>query len=487
MAQAADGGFFAARIKAAAMRERKLAPGNDRPKNAQPPHFQMNDLLIRNIRIPGGGVQDIRIRSGRIDAIGERLPAPKGMPVLEGEGCMALPGAIDMHVHFRTPGGEHKETLLSGAQAAIKGGTTTCADMPNTTPRTTTLAALEEKIEKARGAPANLLFNFGAEADNLDQVRAAAAHPSVKALKIYMGPSTGQGGLAPVHVEAHFRQAGVLGLPVMVHAEDIEQILHDGERFPHDAGHHHLLRGGEGELRAIRLALDWAETYGVKLHLAHCTQAEVIDLADASPIRERVFVEVCPHHLLLSTEGIVPPLENRYKVNPPLRPEAAREALFARLPLNPGAGGTGGGGFDGLGSDHAPHTLAEKEAPYDQAPSGIPGVEYLFPLAVTWWLEDRITLERLIAITSDNAARFFGLNKGRLAPGFDGDLVLIDTEASWRVARGEDRVASRCGWTLYENLPMRGKVVATVVGGRVVGGRMMGSETSAGESETIGG
>ena len=102
------------------------------------------------------------------------------------------------------------------------------------------------------------------------------------------------------------------------------------------------------------------------------------------------------------------------------------------------------------------------------AEAGFTGVEYLFPLAVTWWLEDKITLERLIAITSDNAARFFGLNKGRLAPGFDGDLVLIDKEASWRVARGSDSVASRCGWTLYETLPMRGRVVATVVAGRVV-------------------
>ena len=457
-------------------------PRTGGPENDTQPHRKMNDLLIRNIRIPGGEVQDMLILKGRIDTLGQALPVAEGIPVLEGRGLMALPGAIDMHVHFRTPGGEHKETLLSGARAAIKGGTTTCADMPNTQPRTTTLAALEEKIEKARGAPANLLFNFGAEPDNLDQVRAAAAHSCVKALKIYMGPSTGQGGLAPEHVEAHFRQAGALGLPVMVHAEDMEQILHDGQRFPHDAGHHHLLRGAEGELRAIGLALGWAEAYGVKLHLAHCTQAGAIDLADASPIRERVFVEVCPHHLLLSSEGIAPPLENRYKVNPPLRPEAEREALFARLSRNPGEGG-----FDGLGSDHAPHTLEEKEAPYDQAPSGIPGVEYLFPLAVTWWLEDKITLERLIAITSDNAARFFGLNKGRLAPGFDGDLVLIDKEASWRVARGSDSVASRCGWTLYETLPMRGRVVATVVAGRVVAGRVVGGEETSGrEAETAG-
>ncbi|HEX9841945.1 MAG TPA: amidohydrolase family protein, partial [bacterium] len=133
----------------------------------------MNDLLIRDLRLPDGSAADLLVRDGRIAAVARDLAAPAGVLVLEGRGRLLLPGAIDMHVHFRTPGGEHKETLLTGARAAVKGGTTTCADMPNTNPRTTTLAALEQKLALAQGAPANLLFNFGAEPDNLAEVRRA--------------------------------------------------------------------------------------------------------------------------------------------------------------------------------------------------------------------------------------------------------------------------------------------------------------------------
>jgi dihydroorotase len=330
--------------------------------------------------------------------------------------------------------------------------------MPNTYPRTTTLAALEHKLELARGAAAHLLFNFGAEPDNLPEVRRAAAHPAVKALKIYMGPSTGQGGLAPPAVQAHFRQAAELGLPVMVHAEDLARIEANAARFPHDVRHHHRLRSAEGELAAVRQALDWAREYGTRLYLAHCTLAGAVRLAEDSGIRERVFVEACPHHLLLSVDSIAGPAENRYKVNPPLRTEAERAELFACL----------GAGIDGLGSDHAPHTMAEKEAPYDRAPSGIPGVEHLFPLALDLWRRGTISLERLLALTSGNAARWFGLPKGALAVGADADLVLVDADAEWTLGAGDDRVASKCGWSLYDGRTLRARPVATVVAGRVV-------------------
>lgn len=434
----------------------------------------MSDLLIRDLRLPEGGPGDLLVRAGRIVAVEPGLTAPADVPVLEGRGRLVLPGAIDMHVHFRTPGGEHKETLLTGTRAAVKGGTTTCADMPNTSPRTTTLAALERKQALAKGAPAHLLFNFGAEPDNLDAVRQAAGHPAVKALKIYMGPSTGQGGLAPAAVQAHFRQAAELDLTVMVHAEDLERIEANATRYPHDVHHHHLLRSAEGELAAVRQALGWAREYGVRLYLAHCTLAGAVRLVEESGIRERVFVEACPHHLLLSVDSIAPPVEHRFKVNPPLRTEAERADLFACLAE----------GIDGLGSDHAPHTLAEKQAPYDQAPSGIPGVEYLFPLALDLWRRGTLSLERLVALTSANAARWFGLNKGALTPGADADLVLVDPDARWSIAEGDDRVASLCGWTVYAGRPMRARPEVTVVGGRVVHDRTGTATHAAGAARS---
>ena len=422
----------------------------------------MSNLLIRNLRFPKGESGHLRIEDGLIVECGAGVEIPAEGDVLDGRGLLVLPGAIDMHVHFRTPGGEHKETLLTGARAAVKGGTTTCGDMPNTSPRTTTLAALEDKIAKAEGAPANMLFNFGAEPDNLEQVREAAGHPAVKALKIYMGPSTGQGGLAPRDVEAHFRNAAELDLPIMVHAEDLEQIEANSGRFPHDVFHHHRLRSAEGERAAVVQAIAWAERYGVRLYLAHCTMADAVTLAAQSASRDRIFVEVCPHHLTIPVESVAAPMENRFKVNPPLRTEAEREALFSCLAE----------GIDGLGSDHAPHTLEEKDAPYDDAPSGIPGVEYLFPLALDWLQGGAYGLERMIDLTSANVARFFGLNKGELAPGRDADLVLVDEKARWRIGEEDDQVASKCGWTVYQGRPVTGRVRVTLVGGKVVFGKL---------------
>ena len=420
----------------------------------------MSDLLIKNVMLPDGGQGGVWVRDGRIAALGadaERAATPDA-PALDGAGAVVLPGAIDMHVHFRTPGGEHKETLLTGARAAAKGGVTTCADMPNTNPRTTTMQALREKMALAEGAASNLLYNFGAEPGNLEEVRQAAADDRVRALKIYMGPSTGQGGLAPDAVEAHFRQAAEIGLPVMVHAEDLERINHNDALHPHDAHHHHMLRDKEGELQAIGQAIGWAKKYGVQLYLAHVTLPGAVPMAEESGIRDQIYIEVCPHHLVLAVEEIAAPLENRYKVNPPLRERAERDALFAMLCE---------GRLDGIGSDHAPHTLAEKDAPYDSAPSGIPGVEYLFPMAITWWLQGRFDQTRLVDVTSANASRYFKLNKGAVAVGRDADLVLVQPDARWEIGRGDDRVWSKCGWTLYEGMPMQGAITHTLVMGRV--------------------
>lgn len=418
----------------------------------------MSDLLVKDVRLPDGAAVDILVREGRIARLAEGIEAAEGVPALEGAGRLVLPGAVDMHVHFRQPGGEHKETLLSGARAAAKGGVTTCADMPNTSPATTTVAALEEKVALGRGAPANLLFNFGATPDNLEEVRAAAQHPAVYALKIYMGPSTGQSGMVPEATERHFRQAAELDLPVMVHAEEISLIEAQQGAHEPDARNHHLFRPLEAELQAVERALAWAAEYGVQLYLAHVTSARVLDLVEAHPRREQVFVEVCPHHLALAVESIAEPLPNRYKVNPPLRPEDERAALFEALAER----------IDGLGSDHAPHTLAEKDTPYEQAPSGIPGVEYLLPLALTWHHAGHYGLERLVALTSGNAARWFGLNKGSLEPRMDADLVLVDMDEAWSIAEGDDRVASACGWTPYAGRAMQGRPQVTIVGGRVV-------------------
>lgn len=417
----------------------------------------MSDLFVEDVQLPEGKRAQILVRQGRIAAVGPALEVPPGIPRLAGQGRLAIPGAIDMHVHFREPGGEHKETILSGSRAAAKGGITTVADMPNTNPPTTTWQRLEAKARQAERAPVHVLFNFGVDAAQLDEVVRAAGHPRVKAVKIYLGPSTGVGGAAPEVAARLFHLAAELNLPVMAHAEDLSLIQRESTRHPHDAWHHDALRPLESELSAVDQALALAREHGNRLYLCHVTSAKVLDRVEASSIRERVFVEVCPHHLLLSTAAIESPLENRYKVNPPLRPEAERAALFAGL----------AGRIDGLGSDHAPHTLEEKGRPYDEAPSGIPGVEHLLPLALDWWRRGEIGTQRLIDLTSRNAARFFRLPKGSLDPGQDADLVLIDPDRSWTIGGEDDRIQSKCGWSPYVGRTLLGRPEVTLVSGRV--------------------
>ena len=416
----------------------------------------MSGILLTDVKLPSGGKTDVLIRAGRIVTIAPKIQADDTTRI-SGGGKLLLPAGIDFHVHFRTPGATYKESLFTGARAAVKGGIATCGDMPNTAPPTTTFERLEAKVALTGDLPADVFCHFGAEPDNLAEVKRAAQHPRCKAIKIFIGPSTGHGGLAPAAVERHFRLAAETGLPVIVHAEDIDLINAASARYPHDARHHGDLRPLEAELAAVRFALELARRYPVRLCIAHSTSAEVIRLAEESGVRERVFVEVTPHHLVLASGDIDPPTDNRYKVNPPIRPESVRAGLAMRL----------GEGIDGLGSDHAPHTLAEKAQTYDSAPSGIPGVEYQMPLAISWWREGRISLDRLIALTSGSVSRFFGLNKGRIAAGADADLILVDPEAEWRIGAGGDQVASRCGYTLYAGMKLRGRIEMTIVGGHV--------------------
>ena len=418
----------------------------------------MSGLFVNDVRLPDGKSAEILIQDGRIKTVGQGLDPPPDFARVAGRGRLVIPGAIDMHVHFRTPGGEHKETFATGSLAAAKGGTTTVADMPNTDPPTTTVERLETKLRLAQGAAVSVLINFGVEPDRLEELRRAVLNPAVKTVKVYMGPSTGVGGLAPEAVDRTFRLAAELNIPVMVHAEDMAMIQAEAQRHPHDARHHHLLRPLAAELSAVEQALALAKTWGNRLYLCHVTSAAVLDRVEASGIREQVFVEVCPHHLVLSLDAIAAPLENRYKVNPPLREESQRRELFAALVNR----------IDGLASDHAPHTKEEKSAPYDEAPSGIPGVEYLLPLALTWWREGHIGMQRMIDLTSANVARFLDLPKGSLQPGRDADLVLVDPEHQWRIGAGGDSVASKCGWSPYEGRSVLARPEVTIAGGEVV-------------------
>jgi dihydroorotase len=417
-------------------------------------------VLIRGgLVVADGGarVADVALSDGRIEAVaGPNEPLePGGFDrVIEAEGLTVLPGAIDAHVHFRVPGGAHKEDWDSGSMAALAGGVTTVLDMPNTDPPTTSLEALEAKRALvAATARVNYGFYMGATAHNVSE---AARAENVAGLKVYMGSSTG--GLL-VHAEEALETifAEYPGR-IAVHAED-EQIIRAGSLKHHaatDPAVHARIRNATSARRATERAISLARRHSRGVHVCHLSTREELELVK-SAADPRITCEVAPHHLVL-TEDALTAMGNLAKMNPPLRTKDDTEALWA---------GLAAGDVACVASDHAPHTLAEKAASYWEAPAGVPGVQHLLPIlldAVHW---GRLTLERVAEVTAAGPARLFGIRgKGRIAPGFDADLILCAMGLARTVDRAD--VFSKCGWTPYEGLTLHGWPVATLLAGTVV-------------------
>lgn len=386
----------------------------------------MAGLLIRGgtLVTPQGVAQgDVLIEGETIAAIGPALPRAEATHVVDADGLLVLPGLVDPHVHLREPGGEHKEDLTSGTAAALAGGFTAVLAMPNTNPPLTNRAALKNVTRLAQAkACCDVGFFVGATADNADE--AAALHQAV-GLKIYMEATTGDLLVNdPAALTTHFATYPA-GRPLAVHAE--------------------------GEMLA--LALELADRFRRRLHVCHVSTGA--DLAQILAARRRgvaVTCEVTPHHLFLSTADLAE-LGPLGEVKPPLRPPADGAALWAGL-----------GEIDCLASDHAPHTLAEKHGA--QPPAGLPGLETALPLLLTAAAEGKLTLEELVQRMAEAPARIYGLTgKGRLAPGCDGDLVLVDPAARWRL--GERPFHTHCGWSPYAGRAVQGRVEAVFLRGRL--------------------
>ena len=327
-------------------------------------------LLIQHGRVvtpEGTRAADIAVADGRIEAISEpgaSFDAGTFDDVIDATGRVVLPGAIDVHVHFRTPGGEHKEDWESGSKAALAGGVTTVLDMPNTDPPTISLEALDQK-RKLVGAKARVNHGFfmGATKDNLDAVLAAE---NVAGLKVYMGSSTG--GLL-VYEEGPLSRifenfTGFLA----VHAEDEQIILNNSLKYKDAVAPnvHHLIRNHLSARRATERAIGLAKRFDRQLHICHMSTAEELDLV-AGANDPRITCEVAPHHLTL-TDKALDEMGTFAKMNPPLRTDADLSALW---------GGLADGKISCVATDHAPHTLKEKGGSYWEAPSGVPGVQQI--------------------------------------------------------------------------------------------------------------
>lgn len=399
--------------------------------------------IVRSEEVFGA---DILIKDGRIADIGQ---IREGETVLDARGLTALPALIDTQVHFREPGLTHKEDLESGTRAALHGGVGTILEMPNTVPPTTTQSALDDKLQRAQGrAWCDYGFFVGASAENAEQLSALENAPGSPGIKVFMGSSTGS-----LLVEEDSVLEGVMWSGkrrFAVHAED-EARLRERKHLAEEAGDpaaHPIWRDAAAARIATERILRLIEKTGRPGHILHVSTLDELPLlAEAKRHGLPVTCEVTPQHLALDATAYES-LGTKAQMNPPLRSGEHREALWKAVSA---------GLFDVFGSDHAPHTLEEKQKPYPASPSGMPGVQTMLPLLLTWAREGRIALQDIARMGAENAAALYGIRgKGRLAEGFDADVVLVDLDKEWTIDR--HWLQSKCGWSPFEGWCVRGTI-----------------------------
>jgi dihydroorotase len=388
-------------------------------------------MLITDATLADGRVRDVRIKGDRIATVGQHLSTHNGETTHPAHGNLLLPGMIDTHVHFREPGYPHKETWETGTKSAAAGGVTTVVDQPNTDPPTVTESALDEKLALSRDS----YVDFGLNGGVTPEWEPALLRRSLFALgEVFLADSTGNMGIDADLFSDAVHRSTARDITVTVHAEDAD--LFDATARERDvADAWSAYRTADAEAAAVERACEVATEHDTRIHIAHASTPEGIDCANSTGMT----CEVTPHHLFLSRDDLAD-LGTLGRMNPPLRSEEHRSGVYDRV---------ADGVVDIIATDHAPHTLSEKDASIWDAPSGVPGVETALPLLLEEARKDRLSYERVRDLTSANPARVFDLpRKGRIEAGRDADLVLINPDAS-RVITGDD-LHSKCGWTPFE-------------------------------------
>ena len=384
----------------------------------------MPDMVICGKMFVEGALQyaEVAVDDGKISAVAKHIPGGDERIEL-GSSKTVLPGFIDPHVHLRDPGMTQKEDFSTGTLSALCGGVTCILDMPNTKPPVTDLETLMDKKRMVKGRS---YVDYGLFAALSPGARINLLAPHVPAFKLFMGSTTGNillnddAEIAPL-----MEQIAATGLPLSVHGEDDAMISKEPEKCNRD---HLRNRPVAAEFSCI----DRLSRYpGVRVNICHTTNAEQVERAKAAGFT----TEVTMHHLLFNADRNP---DAFCKVNPPLRDEPTRVGLFESFRQ---------GRIDMFGSDHAPHTVSEKEQEYGSAPGGIPGVETTIPIALDLVRSGVISMKQVVAMGSFNAASVFNLNKGSIAEGKDADFAIYD----FRDVREIDvrRLHSKCGWSPY--------------------------------------
>lgn len=410
-------------------------------------------LLIRDAQVVFSDQTEqchILVEDGKIKAVDADRNSSADQ-VIEAKGLTLLPGVIDDQVHFREPGATHKEDIESGSRAAAAGGVTTFLEMPNTNPSATTVERLRWKYDRAaRVSRVNFGFYVGATADNLAELKKATFAPGIK---IFIGSSTGdllvdqQQALESIFAETQ--------LPICAHCED-ESTVRANRASLGDSltiADHSRIRDVAAAVTATRRSIDLAVRHQHRFHVLHVSTADEIPwIVDSQPW---VTAEVCPHHLFFSTEDYGR-LGSLVQMNPSVKsPEHPPQLWQALLD----------GKIQVIATDHAPHTLEEKSQPYPQSPSGLPAVENSLALLLNQVHLGKCQLTQVAHWMSDAPARVWGLvGKGRIAVGYDADLVLVDMNLEKTVDNA--RQYAKSGWSPWHGQTLTGWPVLTLVGGQ---------------------
>ncbi len=442
----------------------------------------MFDLVLKGGRVFSRGKplnSFIGVNDGKIVEVSGSLL--KGSQVIDCSGCIVLPGAIDGHVHFRVPGADYKEDWETGSSAAAAGGVTTVLDMPNTNPALTTLEHLEEKREIVSGQSfVDYGFHFGATKFNRSQIENSR---NIASIKIFMGSSTGS--LLVDDLEAMRKiciSAKRIGRPVTVHAEDEKIIQRNAARAKNEgldtALFHSDIRPANAEIEAISYALKNQEKSGNDMHFLHVSTKKGMELVrDAKRKGKKISCEATPHHLFLTSKD-AGKLGNFGKMNPPLRSKEDKLALWQGIESNI---------IDSVATDHAPHTVAEKNKPYWDAPAGVPGIETMMPLMLNAVNEGKLALAKMVKLCCERPAGIFGIRgKGAIAKGFDADFAIVNMNKTFKARNGN--LFTKCNWSPFNGMQLQGAVVKTIVRGQLVfdSGKIVG-EPKGKEVEFSGG
>lgn len=424
----------------------------------------MFDIVLKNCTIVNENnifESDIGIKGQRIEKIASSI-TDEAKETLDLAGKIVMPGVIDDQVHFREPGLTHKGEIATESRAALAGGITSYFEMPNVNPTTTTNELLDKKFEVAKNkSRANYSFYLGASNSNIEEIKKVDINKAC-GLKVFMGASTGDMLVDNEDtLEDIFQYSPV---NIVTHCENTPRILELEKDFSAKYGndvepkHHPYIRDEESCYLSSSLAVGLAKKYDSNLHVLHLTTEKEMSLFDAGAIDDKkITAEVCVHHLFFS-EKDYESKGNFIKCNPSIKKETDRQALINAVNNDL---------IDIIATDHAPHTLEEKEQHYLKAPAGLPLVQHMLPALLDFYKKDIFSLEMIVRKTSHNIAKRFKIkDRGYIREGYYADFAIVDMNKVFSVTR--ENTLYKCGWSPFEGYDLPASIYATILNGSLV-------------------